>query len=67
MKSAGPYASSEAKASLARDGCGAPRGVKLAHLASPAACLRQVLAAHAVRHCPHVIEIGGAGLPIADS
>jgi len=33
-------------------------------LASPAAALRQVLAAHALRHCPHVIEIGGAGLPI---
>ncbi|PZO01803.1 MAG: hypothetical protein DCF30_06530 [Hyphomicrobiales bacterium] len=34
------------------------------HLASPAAALRQVLAAHAVRDCPHIVEIGGAGLPI---
>ncbi|HEV7335421.1 MAG TPA: hypothetical protein VGO06_05580 [Bosea sp. (in: a-proteobacteria)] len=29
-----------------------------------AAELRQVLAAHALRGCEHVIEIGGAGLPI---
>jgi hypothetical protein len=36
----------------------------LPHLASPAAALRQVLAAHAVRNCAHIVEIGGAGLPI---
>jgi hypothetical protein len=36
----------------------------LAHLAGPAAALRQVLAAHALRHCRHIIEIGGAGCPI---
>lgn len=39
-------------------------GTRLPHLASPAAALRQVLAAHAVRHCTHIVEIGGAGLPI---
>lgn len=47
-------------------GSEAARGVTLAHFVSPAACVRQVLAAHAVRHCPHVMEIGGAGLPITD-
>ncbi|KRE09829.1 hypothetical protein ASE63_04740 [Bosea sp. Root381] len=26
--------------------------------------MRQVLAAHAVRNCAHIVEIGGAGLPI---
>jgi hypothetical protein len=64
MEVAGPYASAPAKASDADDGAQAPRGVLLPHLAGPAACLRQVLAAHAVRHCPHIVEIGGAGLPI---
>ena len=57
-EAAGPYAQPRANASAA-----AP-GVLLPHLSGPAASLRQVLAAHAVRHCPHVIEIGGAGLPI---
>jgi hypothetical protein len=42
----------------------APAGTLLPHLAGPAAGLRQVLAAHAVRRCAHVVEIGGAGLPI---
>ncbi|MBX9908236.1 MAG: hypothetical protein K2Z25_05935 [Beijerinckiaceae bacterium] len=69
MKPAGPYASAPAKASAGRedaeqDGASAPAGVLLPHLAGPAACLRQVLAAHAVRDCAHVVEIGGAGLPI---
>lgn len=58
MKVAGPYASVPVKAS------DAPAGTLLPHLASPAAALRQVLAAHAVRSCPHIVEIGGAGLPI---
>ncbi len=58
MKVAGPYASAPVKAS------DAPAGTLLPHLASPAAALRQVLAAHAVRSCPHIVEIGGAGLPI---
>lgn len=67
--SAGPYASDPAMASAAQanaapDGASAPAGVLLPHLAGPAASLRQVLAAHAVRGCAHVVEIGGAGLPI---
>ena len=61
MKVAGPYASPSVKASAAG---AAPSGILLPHLAGPAAALRQVLAAHAVRTCAHVIEIGGAGLPI---
>lgn len=69
MKPAGPYASAPAIASAGRDdaapdGACAPAGVLLPHLAGPAACLRQVLAAHAMRDCAHVVEIGGAGLPI---
>lgn len=61
MKVAGPYASTPAKAS---DAATAPSGILLPHLSSPAAALRQVLAAHAVRACAHIVEIGGAGLPI---
>lgn len=64
MKPAGPYASAPAKASAGEDGASAPAGVLLPHLTGPAASLRQVLAAHAVRDCAHVVEIGGAGLPI---
>lgn len=64
MNSAGPYASPDTKASHENDGAMAPSGTLLPHLAGPGACLRQVLAAHAVRHCPHIVEIGGAGLPI---
>lgn len=68
MKAGGPYASPDAKASAgpetAADGRAAPPGVLLPHLAGPAACLRQVLAAHAVRGCAHIVEIGGAGLPL---
>ena len=63
MKVAGPYASGPAKAS---DAAAAPSGTLLPHLSSPAAALRQVLAAHAVRTCAHIVEIGGAGLPITD-
>jgi hypothetical protein len=36
----------------------------LPHLAGPAAAARQVLAAHFVRDCPHIIEIGGHIRPI---
>lgn len=46
------------------DGRDAPAGTLLPHLAGPASGLRQVLAAHAVRRCAHIVEIGGAGLPI---
>jgi hypothetical protein len=56
----GPYALSSAKASAAEPDAPLP------HLGSPAAALRQVMAAHLLRHCDHVIEIGGAGLPITD-
>lgn len=61
MDVAGPYASAPAKAS---DAAAAPSGTLLPHLSGPAAALRQVLAAHAVRACAHIVEIGGAGLPI---
>ncbi len=36
----------------------------LLHLAGPAAEIRQVLAAHFVRGCPHILEIGGHLRPI---
>jgi hypothetical protein len=39
-------------------------GKDLPHLSGPAAAIRQVLAAHFVRHCPHVVEIGGHIRPI---
>lgn len=39
-------------------------GGDLPHLSGPAATIRQVLAAHFVRDCPHVIEIGGHLRPI---
>ncbi len=39
-------------------------GKDLPHLAGPAAAVRQVLAAHFVRDCPHVVEIGGHIRPI---
>ena len=58
MERAGPYSQSPAKASVAES------GIRLPHLAGMAAELRQVLAAHALRGCEHVVEIGGAGLPI---
>jgi len=68
MNAGGPYASAGAKASAepgpAADGRDAPAGVLLPHLSGPAACLRQVLAAHAVRGCADIVEIGGAGLPL---
>lgn len=63
-KVAGPYASAGSKASGAGPAPDALAGTRLAHLASPAAALRQVLAAHAVRNCADIVEIGGAGLPI---
>ncbi|MBL8905481.1 MAG: hypothetical protein JNM20_02275 [Rhizobiales bacterium] len=34
------------------------------HLSGPAAEIRQVLAAHFVRDCPHVVEIGGHLRPV---
>lgn len=58
MERAGPYSQSPAKASIAES------GIRLPHLVGMAAELRQVLAAHALRGCEHVVEIGGAGLPI---
>jgi hypothetical protein len=39
-------------------------GKELPHLSGPAAAIRQVLAAHFVRHCPHIVEIGGHIRPI---
>lgn len=36
------------------------------HLGGPAAALRQVLAAHLVRNCEHVVEIGGHPHPLTD-
>jgi hypothetical protein len=39
-------------------------GKDLPHLAGPAAAVRQVLAAHFVRDCPHVVEIGGHIRPV---
>ncbi|NGO52577.1 hypothetical protein [Allomesorhizobium camelthorni] len=39
-------------------------GQNLPHLSGPAAAIRQVLAAHFVRGCPHVLEIGGHRRPI---
>jgi hypothetical protein len=39
-------------------------GKDLPHLGGPAAAVRQVLAAHFVRDCPHVIEIGGHLRPL---
>jgi hypothetical protein len=39
-------------------------GQDLPHLSGPTAAIRQVLAAHFVRGCPHVLEIGGHITPI---
>jgi hypothetical protein len=39
-------------------------GQNLPHLSGPAAAIRQVLAAHFVRGCPHVLEIGGHKQPV---
>ena len=38
----------------------------LPHLSGPAAAIRQVLAAHFVRDCPHVLEIGGHRRAVTD-
>jgi len=45
-----------------------PAGVAdtLPHLSGPAASIRQVLAAHFVRDCPHIVEIGGHIRPVTD-
>ena len=39
-------------------------GDSLPHLSGPAAAIRQVLAAHFLRECPHVLEIGGHLRPV---
>jgi hypothetical protein len=39
-------------------------GKDLPHLSGPAAAVRQVLAAHFVRECPHIVEIGGHIRPV---
>jgi hypothetical protein len=39
-------------------------GKDLPHLSGPAAHIRQVLAAHFVRDCPHIVEIGGHIRPV---
>jgi hypothetical protein len=39
-------------------------GQDLPHLSGPSAAIRQVLAAHFVRGCPHVLEIGGHRRPV---
>ena len=39
-------------------------GEGLSHLSGPAAEIRQVVAAHFLRNCPHVLEIGGYLQPI---
>jgi hypothetical protein len=39
-------------------------GEGLLHLSGPSASIRQVLAAHFVRDCPHVLEIGGHEQPV---
>lgn len=36
------------------------------HLSGPGAAIRQVLAAHFVRDCPHIVEIGGHVRPVTD-
>lgn len=38
----------------------------LPHVSGPASEIRQVLAAHFVRDCPHVLEIGGHIRPVTD-
>ncbi len=40
-------------------------GERLAHLAGPASAVRQAIAAHFLTGCAHVVEIGGAGLPMS--
>ena len=40
-------------------------GILLPHLSGPGSPVRQVMAAHFLRDCDDVIEIGGAGLPIS--
>lgn len=45
-----------------------PAGVadSIPHLSGSAAAVRQVLAAHFVRDCPHIVEIGGHIRPVTD-
>ena len=44
----------------------APAGIQLPHLAGEAAGARQALAAHFLRGCENIIEIGGAGAPLTN-
>lgn len=39
-------------------------GEGLSHLSGPSAAIRQVVAAHFLRDCPHIVEIGGHLTPI---
>jgi hypothetical protein len=39
-------------------------GIEIPHLAGPAAMVRQVIAAHFVADCPHILEIGGHLRPV---
>jgi hypothetical protein len=41
-------------------------GEGLSHLSGPSAGIRQVVAAHFLRDCPHIVEIGGYLTPITD-
>lgn len=45
----------------------APAGIQLAHLAGEAAHVRQAIAAHFLKNCADIIEIGGAGAPITNA
>lgn len=42
----------------------ASEGIEIPHLAGPAAMVRQVVAAHFVSDCPHIVEIGGHLAPV---
>lgn len=41
-------------------------GEGLSHLSGPSAAIRQVIAAHFLRDCPHIVEIGGYLTPITN-
>ncbi len=42
-----------------------PAGILLPHLSGEGTVVRQVMAAHFLKDCDHIVEIGGAGLPIS--
>jgi hypothetical protein len=50
------------------DAAASPRVITddIPHLSGPGAAIRQVLAAHFVRDCPHIVEIGGHIRPVTD-